>query len=117
MLCKMCKMDCVIIVMLWVVIGAPRSYPVVDLLVSLSRLPMPILQHVFSDPKMPMEEGEVLIRTTVFVDMEKIVFQKLSGSHFGRGKASYRRCSNFSRCNNETVSRKLVDELTLSDIN
>ena len=68
----MCKMDCVIIVMLWVVIGAPRSYPVVDLLVSLSRLPMPILQHVFSDPKMPMEEGEVLIRTTVFVDMEKI---------------------------------------------
>ena len=51
MLCKMCKMDCVIIVMLWVVIGAPRSYPVVDLLVSLSRLPMPILQHVFSDTK------------------------------------------------------------------
>ena len=86
MLCKMCKMDCVIIVMLWVVIGAPRSYPVVDLLVSLSRLPMPILQHVFSDPKMPMEEGEVLIRTTVFVDMEKIVFQTLSESHFGRGQ-------------------------------
>jgi hypothetical protein len=78
-------MDCVIIVMLWVVIGAPRSYPVVDLLVSLSRLPMPILQHVFSDLKMPMEEGEVLIRTTVFVDMEKTVFQKLSESHSGRG--------------------------------
>ena len=49
---------------------------------------MPILQHVFSDPKMPMEEGEVLIRITVFVDMEKIVFQKLSEGHSGRGKTT-----------------------------